>query len=1712
MGSGGGAAARRRMRIHMKRGSGSSTTTTGSTIIQRTDSDSFSQTPPHSPQSVKHRYHHHHQQQQSTDSVGSKGGKSTDRVSNYSVMHQHHHHHRQHVMSANRSVGSTRSVTSSASSSDMNLFDAKHPHAGFTFDAFGLDASLINQEVSEAMNDIAGTNPDLSFFLDQDPTDDFAAGRWDSPPGSRSATPIVENEDGFVDGFRVHPPAKQSALPVHLRQQSPTTTTVSTDKSSSLTSESSDRPLDGRINLFKEQAGFHATHKPRKVVRPPDHDHQPSSTTRANSSSSFKARISKLPSASIASSHHRSRDTVRLPQLDGGGPSPPPTARPQRNAGEPMPTDPEFEADFSDFSGSSSSRNGDRPQAPSDVGVSDNFAPSGAAATTPAVDIVAELKAKKEERSLASVDDASRFRTTQDEKKEEDHSDVAAGGGSSGAPDRPQPSPRVGNLKAQWERREAARKAELLAAAPSISPASAATKGWRSPSKAAAASLAPRQHDEEELRQRPPSFSNRRDGLRPVTSHSARSEAGAAPLRSSHIGLVLDGLEQRKLQHHQPREARSDVGVPSPSFAQRNRWQPPVASPTHEFAANFSQVDDATSQEPFRIDTDQRIQSPDRTVQPGSPSAKMNYRERRELELKQRREEEERLQTSKSTEESAERDVATLIKRRIAATKKTAQSESNSNQLHHDPEDPIQAMKPYDESPREFGRREKSSAFFESDVASSSDVTAAERQVATRPSVKVAPPPREGAAEQSPPRLAASRPPELNLEQPSQPKHDAAVSHLLMLQQIQQKQRRGALSVLSTGQSDVSEPLSLEEKSQKATTPKATMMMLNAFLAGRETLVSKDLVGGRSTHSSHDRTQDEARGSSSPRDQPDEPPNSGYSLPARKDDPKYERYYKMLKVGMPMDVVKHAAMRDGQDPSVLDGDPNKPVGVPLRHEPEFAKYFKMLSFGLPMEAVKHAMARDGLDSSVMDQDHDLPLQSRKKDEGDDDEPKEKDSHRRARLHWKPLRSVTSNSLWANLDQDGELEKLKFNEKEFQELFQVEKATEAAQKAAATSGEPKRGAVRVIDPKRANNGGIILARLKMSHDEMADAVDGINERALSAEQIENIIEYLPTREERKALETYMLEGGQDAAEKFEGLCECEKFMVSMMTVKHAKRKVRALLFKLQFQTCLEDIHRDTVAVEAACDELCNSVRLRKLLGIVLTFGNRLNTAGNGKHRAGAFTLDSLLKLNQAKAFDKKTTFLHYIVLIVQRNNELLLRFKDDIPTVFKADKVYWDQCVNDLEEVENQLENVRKIALYQARQATAYRLRRKKRDEDEESLSEGEASLTLEEEVEALRATPIGMFTLSAIKYVSSLRDRVEDTKAKYSRLLEYFGEESNMQPHELFNTIVSFSRDFDKAKEQVFANEVRKQREERKRQAVVSNGMNQHGRPPTHSPAQTEKKQSEKSVRASNLQPNMSHVLKEMKTRISNDATEGVPLQEEHPAMQGYPVIDVRDHGVSQDLPLSSEQQPTSYEQAPLEHESVPPLRPAENRPPERRSQASILAEREVARRLSTANSQSVRSENPNNEASISAHANPEAPNDLSAPITPSKSPPTLPSASTSVRAKARLRRHRYVIERSPSSPATTLVPQTPEAAPRPIPASAPSSSVRTFSTPPQQHQQQPPQPRMYGRPATSIDDGAQPVMPLSPRSSMRNRMERHKLRHSTTASGSTSNAGDSPW
>lgn len=346
-----------------------------------------------------------------------------------------------------------------------------------------------------------------------------------------------------------------------------------------------------------------------------------------------------------------------------------------------------------------------------------------------------------------------------------------------------------------------------------------------------------------------------------------------------------------------------------------------------------------------------------------------------------------------------------------------------------------------------------------------------------------------------------------------------------------------------------------------------------------------------------------------------------------KDDPKFAKYFKMLKMGLPMDAVKNAMERDGMDPSVMDGDHSAPAafpskrGIPLKDDPAYAKYFKMLKMGLPMGAVKNAMERDGVDSSVMDGDHSAPVgeqpnggvavkdnpnyakymkmikmglpigavkNAMERDgvdssvmDGDLSAPPgdakvascptkaPKDKYRRTRIHWETHNTIRSNTVWAMVKRDPDVAELNVDEEEFSRLFQAELNKTTVQQ--SSTGATEKGAVKVIDNKRANNGGITLARIKLSYQEIASAVESYDDSALTQEQIRGLLQYLPTSEERSALRKYLDETSGD----IENLCECEKFMVAIMIVKHVKRKLDSILYMQKFASSVEELRRGKI---------------------------------------------------------------------------------------------------------------------------------------------------------------------------------------------------------------------------------------------------------------------------------------------------------------------------------------------------------------------------------------------------------------------------------------------------------------------------------------------------------------------------------------------------------
>ena len=237
-------------------------------------------------------------------------------------------------------------------------------------------------------------------------------------------------------------------------------------------------------------------------------------------------------------------------------------------------------------------------------------------------------------------------------------------------------------------------------------------------------------------------------------------------------------------------------------------------------------------------------------------------------------------------------------------------------------------------------------------------------------------------------------------------------------------------------------------------------------------------------------------------------PDSG---PPLKDDPVYNKYFRMLAKDLPVGAVRNALQRDGLDPSVLDLDPNKSFasqshvgvvapdsGIPLRDDPDWKKYFTMLQMGLPLGAVKNAVTRDGKDPAVLDLDPNKSIEvqlssNRVKAVSASLLNKKKKRVRRKKIYWTPIEpaQIKEDSLWSLVRGKVQMSRLKYDVQEFEDLF-TESADPNDQKRKKSQGSAKKvkKSVQVIDGKRSMNGGIILLRLRMDYKLIAQMVDNM----------------------------------------------------------------------------------------------------------------------------------------------------------------------------------------------------------------------------------------------------------------------------------------------------------------------------------------------------------------------------------------------------------------------------------------------------------------------------------------------------------------------------------------------------------------------------------------------------------------------------------------------
>uniref|UniRef100_A0A3Q0S062 FH2 domain-containing protein n=1 Tax=Amphilophus citrinellus TaxID=61819 RepID=A0A3Q0S062_AMPCI len=169
---------------------------------------------------------------------------------------------------------------------------------------------------------------------------------------------------------------------------------------------------------------------------------------------------------------------------------------------------------------------------------------------------------------------------------------------------------------------------------------------------------------------------------------------------------------------------------------------------------------------------------------------------------------------------------------------------------------------------------------------------------------------------------------------------------------------------------------------------------------------------------------------------------------------------------------------------------------------------------------------------------------------------------------------------------------------------------------------------------------------------------------------------------KLIHNYECEG-----KPLDELSEEDRFMVRFSKIPRLSQRISTLTFMGNFPISVQLIQPQLNAIIAASMSIRSSAKLKKILEIILAFGNYMNSSKRGA--AYGFRLQSLDLLLDTKSTDRKQTLLHFIVSIIQENYPELQSFYTELHFLDKAALVSVDSILQDLQALEKGMEGTKR---------------------------------------------------------------------------------------------------------------------------------------------------------------------------------------------------------------------------------------------------------------------------------------------------------------------------------------------------------------------------------------------------------------------------------------
>ncbi|XP_047322445.1 formin-like protein 18 isoform X2 [Impatiens glandulifera] len=294
-------------------------------------------------------------------------------------------------------------------------------------------------------------------------------------------------------------------------------------------------------------------------------------------------------------------------------------------------------------------------------------------------------------------------------------------------------------------------------------------------------------------------------------------------------------------------------------------------------------------------------------------------------------------------------------------------------------------------------------------------------------------------------------------------------------------------------------------------------------------------------------------------------------------------------------------------------------------------------------------------------------------------------------HWLKLTRAMQGSLWAEAQKFDEFYKApEFDLSELESLFSASIPNSdlgnTGRKFSLRASGANCDKIHLIDLRRAYNCEIMLTKVKLPLSELLSSILALDDSTLDADQVDNLIKFCPTKEEIELLQNYS--GNRQK------LGKCEQFFFELMKVQRVESKLRVFSFKIQFDTQVSDLRKSLNIINSTTEEIRNSVKLKRIMHTILSLGNALNH-GTARGSAVGFRLDSLLKLTDTRAINKKMTLMHYLCKFLSEKLPDLLDFPKDLMSLESSTKIQLKYLAEEMQSINKGLEKVAQVLVASA---------------------------------------------------------------------------------------------------------------------------------------------------------------------------------------------------------------------------------------------------------------------------------------------------------------------------------------------------------------------------------------------------------------------------------